>query len=348
DATSDTTLEFAGTVVDPSGTPAVGAQMFLVFHIPEPTGLLVPKAKPLATTDAEGKYQFTVRPSDFGGGASAGELGFASLVARKEGFGCAGSRAALHESSGQSLSKLRERLQQAPAAFAASLKRMLGGAGKPMQLIADDQPLRGRVVDINGQPVAGARLTLLTVASNHDNDLTAWRKATQDPKADYYSARMQTPRVINGPQVRSLVTPATTDAEGRFQLRGVGQGRIAELLVEGAHIENSKIFARTEAGEAIELLRERRSPDLGRYTYHPATFTHVAGPTAVIAGVVRDSETDAPLAGVTVKSQSRHGEPISGWGQDFVRAVTDGEGRYQLVGMPIGSDNRIAAIAPPG
>ena len=61
-----------------------------------------------------------------------------------------------------------------------------------------------------------------------------------------------------------------------------------------------------------------------------------------------DAETKTPLAGITVKSQSRHGEQISGWGQDFVRAVTDDQGRYRLEGMPVGSDNRIAAIAPMG
>ena len=74
----------------------------------------------------------------------------------------------------------------------------------------------------------------------------------------------------------------------------------------------------------------------------------MAGPSTAISGVVRDAHSKTPLAGVTVKSQSRHGERISGWGQDFVRAVTDQHGRYRLEGMPIGSENRIAAIAPNG
>ncbi len=124
------------------------------------------------------------------------------------------------------------------------------------------------------------------------------------------------------------------------------RGRLAQLLVEGPGIESAKIFVRTEAGEKFVLLRERRSPDLGSYTYYPARLTHVAGPSVVITGVVRDAETQRPLSGVTVKSQSRHGEPISGWGPDFVRAVSDDQGRYRLEGMPVGSNNRIAAIAP--
>jgi hypothetical protein len=80
--------------------------------------------------------------------------------------------------------------------------------------------------------------------------------------------------------------------------------------------------------------------------YHPAELVHVAGPSAPITGIVRDADTKLPLAGVMVKSQARHGERINGLGEDFVRAVTDTEGRYRLLGMPIGSENRIAAIAP--
>jgi hypothetical protein len=93
---------------------------------------------------------------------------------------------------------------------------------------------------------------------------------------------MKTPMAINGPQVRSLVKPAVTDAGGRFTLHGVGPGRIAELLIEGQGIESAKIFARTEAGEKIELVRERRGPDLGSYIYHPAELNHVAGPSMLL------------------------------------------------------------------
>ncbi len=338
--------EFQGKVVDPAGRPVEGAELYLVFHVPQPTGLLVPTWKSIAKTDAAGAFRFGARSEDFGVLATARELGYASLVAVKDGFGFAWAPSGKYETSGKWLDEARARLKEAPAEFREPFKQMLSGVGEPLRLVEDDQPIRGRIVDVNGQPVAGARLTLLEVSSGPDDDLTAWREAAKEPKADYYSARMKTPMAINGPQVRSLVEPAVTDADGRFTLHGVGRGRIAELLVEGPRIESAKIFARTEAGEIIELLHQRRSPELGSFVYYPAELTYVAGPSTAITGVVRDAETKEPLAGVTVKSQSRHGEPISGWGQDFVRAVSDEEGRYRLEGMPVGSDNRIAAMAP--
>jgi beta-lactamase regulating signal transducer with metallopeptidase domain/protocatechuate 3,4-dioxygenase beta subunit/5-hydroxyisourate hydrolase-like protein (transthyretin family) len=328
--------EYAGSVVTPDGMPAAAADIYLVYHIPEPTGLLTPTWKPVTQTDAEGRFRFKL---------DSNAVEYASLVAVKEGYGFAWSEAAFHETSGRLINELKARAADAAGIFGQQFVARLKRAGQPLQMVADDEPLRGQIVDINGQPVADARLTLREVSASLEGDLSAWRAAAKADKADYYSARSATPLMMNGPQVRSLVEPATTDADGRFTLRGIGEGRIAELIVEGPGIETVKVLARTEAGEAIELERERRAPH-GKYTYHPAEFTHVAGPSVPIIGVVRETDSGKPLAGITVKSQSRHGEPINGWGQDFVRAVTDAQGRYQLNGMPIGEDNRIAAIAP--
>ena len=342
------TREYEGKVVDPSGHPVKGADLYLVFHIPEPTGLFVPKWKPVFTTDANGIFTFSVSPEDFGIHSTTREFGYGMLVAVKENFGFAWSPAGMYEKSGAWVRETRARLKETPAEYVDQMKRMLARVGEPLQLVMDNEPIRGRIFDIDGQPVSGARLTLLEVWSGSGDDLTAWRKAADEEKADYYSARMKTPVSMNGPQVRSLVQPAVTDADGHFTLRGVGNGRIAELLLEGPGIESAKIFARTEAGEKIELMRERLSPELGSYIYYPSEFTFVAGPSVAITGVVRNAATKTPLSNVTVKSQKRHGEPIHGWGQDFVRAVTDEQGRFRLEGMPIGTDNRIAAIAPLG
>ncbi len=345
-AAGEEAQRFAGSVVTPDGKPAAEADLYLVFHIPQPTGLLTPSWNPVGRTDAKGEFQLTVNPRDFGVGVRQSEAIASSLVAVKDGYGFAFASSGLYESSGAWREMIRGKLAEAPAEFVGTMQRMLADAGEPLQLTVDEAPLRGRVVDINGQPVPGVKLTLLEIWTGESDDLTAWRAAAKEDKADYYSARTRTPRSMNGPQVRSIVRPTATDADGRFTMRGIGRGRIAELLVEGLGVESAKIFARTEAGEPIVLLRERRSPDLGEFTYHPAEFTYVAGPSVPIEGVVRDAETKQPMPGITVKSQARHGERINGWGQDFVRAVTDAEGRYRLTGMPVGEGNRIAAIAP--
>lgn len=242
----------------------------------------------------------------------------------------------------------RKKLKQLPAASQGRLEKLIIADAEPMRLVLDDTPIRGRVLDINGQPVATARVTLMRAWASNDDDLGPWREALTKPEADFYSARMTTPRNISGPQVRTVVRPALTDSDGRFILRGVGSGRLVRLLVEGPGVQSDLVLAGTEPGEAIEVVRGHRSPHLGSWTWHAAEFTHIAGPSRSIVGVVRDAESGDPLPGVTVKSQKRHGEPISGWGQDFVRAVTDAQGRYTLNGMPVGDENRLATMAPDG
>ncbi|WP_145112616.1 carboxypeptidase regulatory-like domain-containing protein [Botrimarina mediterranea] len=341
-------VEFAGKVVDPDGKPVAGAELYYVFYVPKATGVLDSAFKPIATTDAQGDFRFQAAPSDFGPKATEREFKAASIVASRTGFGFAISTAARFEATGEWQSEAVERVKGLPEPFREQAETMLGAAGKPLQLARDEAPIRGRILDINGKPVAGARLSLDRIWCSADDDLTAWREAAAQPKADFYSARMTTPRMVSDWQIRTAVPSTTTDSEGRFTLRGIGQGRIARLQLEGPGVETNLVLARTEAGEPIELVEEQSRPDARRLTYYPAEFSYVVGPSTPISGVVRDEETKQPLAGVTIKSQKRHGNELNGWGADFVRTVTDQQGRYTLNGMPIGADNRIAAIAPEG
>ena len=65
-------------------------------------------------------------------------------------------------------------------------------------------PAPGAAVWINGQPVARTQLSLLEVWAGETDDLSPWLEATKAKQADYYLARMKTPRMINGPGVSAL------------------------------------------------------------------------------------------------------------------------------------------------
>ena len=103
-----------------------------------------------------------------------------------------------------------------------------------------DQPVEGRLVDLEGRPIAGA-----TVRSNSSSSRS---KATSSP--------ISAPSEAGGPagpapeQVslalglrlappgghRRHVAPGTTDAQGRFVLKGVGRDRLIHLKVEAPAI----------------------------------------------------------------------------------------------------------------
>lgn len=311
---------YSGKVVDPDGNPVAGADVFLDFYLPEPTGLFRNDWKPLATSGKDGKFQFDFAPGDYGLEASVYEPKYNSILAVKDGFGFATVKSSVLEDQDN---------------------------GATITL-APDHPIKGRITDINGQPVEGARLTVFRIYSNDKNDLSDWNKEAKTPGSDFYKARTHVSSISAGPALRSAVSPAVTNGMGEFVLTGAGKGRIVRLLLEGDGIETQKIRVRTELGETIKLHRESRSSNLGKWTYYPSDFQHICGPSIPVTGVVRDKATGKPIAGATIVSQALHGERISGSGSDFIRAVSDADGRYRLTGLPMGSDNRIGVIVPIG
>ena len=311
---------YTGKVVDLQGNPISGADVFVTCYIPEPLGLFKRDFKPIAKSDDQGKFDFRFNPSDLGPNVSDYEFKYSSLVAVKDGFGFAVS----------------------------SAKKFQDTTDEPTIKLAPDHSIRGRLIDINGEPVSGARLTLFRVYSNDQNDLTAWTDEATKPRSDFYKAREHVPTINAGSLVRSVVQPGVTNEKGEFVMTGVGKGRVVRLLLEGEGIQTQLVRVRTEPGETISLLKEARYPESGAYTYYPAEFQHICGPSIPVTGIVRDKETSKPIAGATIKSQHIHGIRTSGWGSDYIRAVTDAQGRYRLMGLPVGRDNQIGVIVPEG
>ncbi len=149
----------------------------------------------------------------------------------------------------------------------------------------------------------------------------------------------------NAPQLPLIVPTVTTDRDGRFTMRGIGRERIVRLMISGAGIETRLIRARTRDGEKVVVPNQWRDrADMPPDEFYANNFTHVAAPSNAVVGRVTDRVSGKPLAGVTIMSQKLHGNPVHGWGQDYVRATTDADGRYRLEGMPLGEDNEIGGV----
>src|SRR5262249_33187763 len=98
---------------------------------------------------------------------------------------------------------------------------------------------------------------------------------------------------------------------------------------------------------ALAVTGPRRG-DLGaRRQYRPAIhgpeFDHVVGPGKPVSGTVRDRATGRPVTGVTVV-----GAPVVLLTEAEVRAVTDADGRYRLVGLPKEAQQQVVALPPAG
>ena len=315
-AAPEQSLVYSGQVLDPDGNPVAGASIYHVFYIPTPMGLFEPTSKPVTTSGDDGRFRFEFTRDGSPKSHAAAEHGTAFATKQGFGFGIA------H----------RENSAGKPDGVLS-----LANRSKDIHLLKD-HPIRGRIVNIEGEPVAGARLILTKLYLTATNDLGNWNEAAKEPNADFYSVLKQISCSWPSAHLSSLVAPVTTDLDGRFEIRGIGEGQIAHFHLSGPGIETASVNVRTEAGEKITLpLTNGRKTNIS-YTYYPSNFEHIAGPSVPVSGVVTASDSGDPISGGTVKSE--------GADSDIVRAITDENGRYRLEGLPIRERNNIAVLVP--
>jgi RNA polymerase sigma factor (sigma-70 family) len=192
-----------------------------------------------------------------------------------------------------------------------------------VRLVAD-RPIEGRIVDAQGRPIAGVKVKAHNVWASPKEDLASF--------IENVKSRGESP--WEGARPLKLVVydaAATTDADGRFRLEGVGQERVAGLTISGPTIVTEDVYAMTRIGPAVRPVGwEGLEP--GARSYRGAWFEHMAAPCTPIVGTVRDVETGQSIAGVKVRADV---ESIEGQaGHPGASTMTDDRGRYVLTGLP--------------
>ncbi len=322
---------FAGRVLNPEGKPVQGARLFLIS--PELKKLMIPIR---ARSGADGAYRFTVSRAEFDRTHSPEPWKHTPAVALAEGYGLG--------------------LPLIPADKMAA-NQLPSIEAMTIQLAKDDVPIAGRVLDLQGKPVAGAKVRVRGIQWPIRGDLTAFIQALKTRRE---GALPQNQLLIGfhdpyrgGWDLDSLYPPVVTDAQGRFRIQGIGRERIADLLIENPMIETKYVYAITRPGETITVPAYKRNPYnplQPLYIYYGATFDHVAAPSKPVVGMVRDVDTGRPIAGAVVEKSNalpvREPRPID----DRVRfrAVTDKDGRYRITGLPRGKGNDLRASPPAG
>ena len=198
-----------------------------------------------------------------------------------------------------------------------------------LRLVDDSVPIRGRILDLQGRPVAGAKITRARINAEGPGGIDSYLKLLRDDPfrasnhrfAKYY---------WEGVKLPGEPASITTDAEGRFRLTGIGRDRIVDIAVEGPTIQSATITAMTRNAAAVSSPKDA----FGAKTIHGATFDHLIPPGRALTGVVRDKRTGRPLTGVGV-----------GGTETNARTTTDAEGRYTLTGFPKGKSYGLMVLA---
>jgi RNA polymerase sigma factor (sigma-70 family) len=302
-----------GRVLDPDGKPVAGAKVHLLQWGPAFGGPSPDQApKVWAETDKDGRFSFTAPRYQ-------GEL-FVTAAGFAPGWEMTGRFPSVE-------------IVGAPQETKPAADNLV------IRLAKDDVTVSGRLLDIQGEPVAGATVRVFALKASPDGKLDKWVAAVMKrapgwsvPEHEYLSSNF-----IEG--LAHFFPPITTDKAGGFRIKGVGRERIVEFTVEGPTIETKVIHVVTRPGlgdadiripEHIFFFGGGEIKELGRKPYYPPRFTHSADPCRVVTGVVRDKATGKPIGGAVVREE----EPVR-YPAYYNRTTTDKEGRYRLTGLPL-------------
>jgi hypothetical protein len=262
---ADQGVEVAGQVLGADGKPCAGAQLFLWT-----SAVKKPTDMPVqATTGADGRFRLTVAKADLDREAK--------VVARAKDHGPDWVEVAKIDKGGE----------------------------VALRLAKDDVPISGRVIDLEGRPVAGATIE---VSRLEQSEMKRWLDTAKKGVSNHQERELAAVALAGQ-------TTVTTGKDGRFRLTGFGRDRVVLLRLRGDDIEHCMFWVVTR-DEPLPGLRT------GPYGTYSATFTHHALPSKPIVGTVRDRATGKPLAGITVASSM----------YNWRFAKTDEKGQYRIVG----------------
>ncbi|MFL5342785.1 MAG: sigma-70 family RNA polymerase sigma factor [Gemmataceae bacterium] len=209
-------------------------------------------------------------------------------------------------------------------------------AAEPLtvRLRADDMPLTGRVLTLEGQPVSGVEVQLESMdlyapeaLDRYLEEVRTGGRRVRGRAQHQHLSRLQAGRIVDA------FRPVKTDADGRFRIAGIGRDCIVQLAVSGPSIQHQTLTARTQAGPPVSRpVTERQQEPL---TILGSNFDLHVKPARLLRGTVRVKGTGEPVAGAEVSAAGT-----------TARTTTDAQGRYELPGCPKGASYSIT-VKPP-
>jgi protocatechuate 3,4-dioxygenase beta subunit len=302
----------SGQILDPDGRPAAGAKVYII-----PLADEMALRRPRVTTGADGRFTLSVTRSE--------------LPAMPDWFDARRRIQVIAEAAGFGPAWSDE-------------GEVTSGGPVVLRLARDDVPIEGTIADLEGRPVAGAKIRPTVLAAGVPKGLDAFLEAyRENPLVGAPDARMF--RSLAG---RPPGWPAeiTADDQGRFRLTGVGRERMVTLEVEGPSIEKLTIHVLTRRD--VDLNRTDRTSQgyrmltAGGYripVFYSSKFHHLARPSRPIEGTITDRDTGRPIAGVTLEAYIANHETST-------TARTDANGHYRFLGLP--TEGKLQVKALPG
>jgi len=204
------------------------------------------------------------------------------------------------------------------------------------KVAARDVPITGRIVDLEGRPVAGVTVQVGETLKAKEGDLSPWLEAVRGGEPPWVAYRYLE-EDNDKPSGK-----AETDAQGRFRIEGLRAERVVTLSIEGPTVAHTHVQVVTRRVEPFPAVGFPNTHGPGNQTIYGADFTLTAAPGRAVEGVVRDAADKKVMKGVEVWSYRFSGSRFNGiWS---LKTRTDGEGRFRLMGFPKGPGNKLLIV----
>ncbi|MEM9657729.1 MAG: M56 family metallopeptidase, partial [Planctomycetota bacterium] len=314
---------YVGQVLDAEGQPVADARVYAENRVYD--RLL--KRQVLGELEstlsaADGTYSLTVKPPK----------GINQVIATKTGYGPAiANQTLLGELFEQGKSELNLRL-------------------------VDEMAITGRVVNTEGEPLSGVVIHVNQIALPRSEEAVADWIANEQPGLFRRNDR-DLIGMGNDPRITKTAFPVaavvrhgtaipgdvTTSADGSFRLDQLGENCRVQLTLSGPDIATRQAIVVTRQMRKVTAYAHGiRS---GEFTHYGAAPTLVASPTQPIEGRVVDAATKRPLPNIPVRL-TRAGKDHWIRYSDNITDATDAEGRFRLVGAPLGGQH-LVEVHPP-
>jgi len=355
-SSSDTTnaanrgeVEFSGKVVDMDGKPVIGAEIWFASAPYETLFTDAPKPiRQVACSNDQGEFSFQIEPL-VTAYKTLNWTYFSYLIAKAPGYGCDGLLLAAFEKNPAS-SIHRDSVQQridrgtVTGRFASHTLKLPPAVG----------PVNGRLVDLEGRPVAGV---VVSVENLRNLDMTllqeAFEKNSRELKVESLTGRYGP---AGGELCREdwqvLIPPVTTNENGEFTLPGLGRDQMATVTLLGERVAADRFFIVGTEMPTASLPHLSDDPSESQDVYTGLDFTYAVNPGIPLNGVVTEFQSGKPIAKAKVYvyslfgSGGTQGSPRRRRDTQHIRVETDEQGRFQLLGIPPGNQH-LLKVDPP-
>ncbi|TWT66694.1 M56 family metallopeptidase [Allorhodopirellula solitaria] len=225
---------------------------------------------------------------------------------------------------------------------------------EPFYLMPQGPTVAGRLVDIEGQPIDDARVRIRWFSKRRGRqqsgllDLFITREPESDTEEDLIRDVHSLVNSIEHVPLRDALPMATTNAEGRFELRELPADCFFELLVEHKGFESTTLVVRNDGGEEVVTVPRKKGFDQNPPTkLYPRKFEAVIGPSSIVMGTVTDADTGLPISGAVVKTNFVNNQRLTSTRErQHWMTRTNAQGKFQIDGLPAGDGNRLIVHGP--